>query len=295
MKRAPIPEPPSIVSASAPIPELIARLRGVRVTAEARAAALAKRRQQRTGWIVGGIVLAVIGAFILNDPSVLSLTIVFGLVGGGVAILAQLSGRGTRTAAQVCADDRCELAVSLLEALRLDAVADSFTLRVELTAADSPAKRAGSGRAGEWDVVHFVDPWLDLCGRLLDGSRFDLSLTARNHVRSRTALSASGRTKYKVKNKALHVGSLFLRVKPERHPGLPISQETAAEAVCLSPGSELRRLTLGEDTLHIVAARGSTSMGVSHVPAEGHHLAASLFTSLYAVLRRARTGAETTT
>ncbi len=119
-------------------------------------------------------------------------------------------------------NERYELVGGLAELLAAD-MADGGEFSVDL--AFGPTETSGHGTGGPdtiglWKVAHFAQQWLQLSGRLLDGTRFRLTVTERVQRRTRWARSASGKTKRKSKAKTRTEFALQLRPKAGKYPHL---------------------------------------------------------------------------
>lgn len=151
---------------------------------------------------------------------------------------------------------------------------------------DHAEKLKRTGQIHQWKTKFYVDPWLRMSGKLLDGTAFRLSATTHCQARHRWAKSRSGKSKLKSKKKEATVLALRLKFKPKRYPNLAkISQ--ANGAVQLPPGVTLRRVGTAADSASISvkfsqwdnhsakAVVGKTS---------GPHAIAMMFLSLYQIL-----------
>ncbi len=151
-------------------------------------------------------------------------------------------------------DRRYELVRNLLQRLRKDiAPEEPVTLEVDFHPADDPSNLTGRGRVGTWNAESFVQRWLSLQVRVLDGTHLRLGMEERLQLRSRTKTNRRGKRKTKNKQKGTALLHVQLRVKPERHPQLAQLGSLAKTAVRLPKDVKLVRLDVAADRLSLRA------------------------------------------
>lgn len=187
---------------------------------------------------------------------------------------------------------RYELVSRLLELLRADiAPSEPLTLELDLRPDTHAAKfhREGETRTG-WKVKHYLDPWLSLQGRLLDGTHFHVELTERVEERSRWKKNSRGKSKHKTKKLSDAIARVQLRVKPERYQHLGRLGPHASQAVQLPPGTQLKRLDVEADRLTLMVLVDSPwdTHETDPTPVNAVRVVAMMFLSLYQVLNLSR-------
>src|SRR5690606_17673951 len=133
--------------------------------------------------------------------------------------------------------------------------AEPLSLSLDLRPPNGRAKLVGTKKlavfGGAARIGRFVDPWLSLRGRLLDGTRFQLSLvqttTVKNVVKGR-------KNKFKTKTKSKDRAALELRLKPSKVPGLAAIASKGAGAVQLAYDAQVRRFQGAADRLALEVA-----------------------------------------
>lgn len=147
---------------------------------------------------------------------------------------------------------RHELVTQVVALLQTDiAPEERLNVQLDLRAGKQPGKLTGTRQAPKgWEVKHYVDPWLHLEGRLLDGTYFRLDMTER--VDERVRWKQSGRRpKQKYKRDSDAIVRLRLRVKPERYAHLPRIGKQAQKAVRLPRGARIKSLRVEADRLDL--------------------------------------------
>ncbi|AKJ01129.1 hypothetical protein ATI61_114162 [Archangium gephyra] len=202
---------------------------------------------------------------------------------------------------------RYELTWRVVWLLQADISPDEpVTLELDLRPATHSDKyqNEGSTRSG-WTVKHYLDPWLSLQGRLLDGTHFRLEMTERVQLRNRTKTNARGKMKSKSKQLSAAFLRVRLRVKPERYQHLERLGSSARGAVQMITGTQIKNLTVEADrvdmTLHLripwVAGHsepppspGSSpgNRSTEAAPLNGQRVVATALLSLYQILNLSR-------
>lgn len=186
-------------------------------------------------------------------------------------------------------DGRCDVLLArALDFLSRDMPPEApVQVILDLRSHTHPQKLVRTGKVHQWNVKFYVDKWLLLSGRLLDGTTFRLAATTRWQARSKTKRSSSGKTKWKHKTKESTVLGLRLRFKPERYSHVATIAD-AKRAVQLPKGVTLRAVATSSDSALLAA----TLPKWENVPAgrepgnsvSGPHTVAMMFLSLYQVL-----------
>ena len=168
------------------------------------------------------------------ETPVLSATVVLGI---GFVVAHRLRRRHNTE------DRRYQLARALLTVLSRDIAPEQpVRLRMDLRPANTKDKLVSAEKQSVYNgtarIGKFVDPWLELQGRLMDGTRFVLSFcehtTVKNAVKGR-------KNKFKTKTKQKDRASVELRVKPGKLPALARIAPRGRGALQLQPGHQLRK------------------------------------------------------
>ncbi|MEL6760140.1 MAG: hypothetical protein AAFP04_07020 [Myxococcota bacterium] len=190
-------------------------------------------------------------------------------------------------------DRRYELLEELLKLLKVDmAETEEVRIRLDLSEPDASHKYQRKAKVGRWTVRYFVDPWLRLEGRLLDGTRFLVTMIAKTQQRTRTKRSRSGKTKHKRKTKFGAEALVTLKVKPARYRHLASLSEDAIGALQLTEDTERKQMTIDERGLGLRVKLSpswrATLPDESSRAASGTHALAMMFLSLYQILNLSR-------
>ena len=110
---------------------------------------------------------------------------------------------------------RHELATGLVRLVGAD---QPLTMVVDFREHDHEDHLQRKGKVGRWNAEFYVDQWLQLQGRLVDGTKFTIRLIEKQQLRRRQKTSASGRQKTKTKTKSSSEAILTLKVKGKRYP-----------------------------------------------------------------------------
>jgi hypothetical protein len=207
---------------------------------------------------------------------------------------------------------RYELVSRVVELLKADiSPSEPVQLRIDLRPETHDKKLRGESKTRTgWDVKHYIDPWLTVEGRLLDGTHFRLDMTERIDVRSRWKKTSRGKTKHKSKRLADSLLRVRLRVKPERYQHLARLGPRAKGALQLPPGTRVKGLDVKEDRVELAVLLDSPWTPTAEVPppqlkkapmktlvnrapvntaqVDGSRVVAMSFLSLYQVLNLSR-------
>jgi hypothetical protein len=230
-------------------------------------------------FFAGGIVSAMVGAGwpMVAVPALLALGIVSAV-------------RQRAWARFNLANERYELLAAVCRLLKADLPRDG-TVDVNLTL-DRPEQAQYLTRKlerGRWKCKLYVQPWLRLRGRLIDGTRFDVRAVERQEVR--TCWKSNGRkTKHKRKVKASTLVDVAL--VPKRKDGAPALAslgDRLTEATKLPPGARLLRASADADSLTLRAVLSPDDPRTRFLDME--KTVALMLLSLYQVIAAARRGA----
>lgn len=197
---------------------------------------------------------------------------------------------------------RYELTARTVTLLQADIAPDEpVTLELDLRPETHADKYQDESRTPSgWTVKHYLDPWLCLHGRLLDGTHFRVEMTERIQLRNRTKTNARGKTKFQSKRLSDAFLRVRLRVKPERYQHLERLGGKARGAVQMLTGTQLKALTVEADridmTIHVgapwVAAQeprpGPGTRTTGPAPLNGPRVVATALLGLYQLLNLSR-------
>ena len=252
-----------------------------------------ERLQKRWGiGIAACVLLAMLTSFLSRPLGATAGYVWLGicLVGFVVAIVQTVRhGRAN------LANRRYELAAEVLRLLEKDSPKDATVeLQLDLQNPNHASKKKREGKVGPWQVKYFVDPWLKLQGRFLDGTTYRLIGTEKYQARNKHYRSRSGKSKSKSKSKSATQITLSLKPSAKRYSGLEQISKDAAKAVQLPSWSHSKSVGVANGRLHLTAAttadwKGQLPQPDSPDAASGPHLVAMMFLSLYQTLNQART------
>ncbi len=232
----------------AEIEETVATLRMLDTEAESKS-------KKQLGLGCSGLVLGVlIGATALGASYPILAVIGALVLIGGVWLL--ISSRKWKR--QDVENRRYELIDTLSRLLSTDMASDAtFELQSDFGKAQSTSHCVKQGKVGVWKVKYFAQPWLRLCGRLLDGTQFTIQSVDKVQQRHKSYRSRSGKHKTKTKYKHGAEFILHLRFKPHRYPNVAALDSRALDAVQLPGAVELKKLRVSDNNISTrVALRG---------------------------------------
>lgn len=191
-------------------------------------------------------------------------------------------------------DRRYELVAGMLNYLSRDMAADEqVSVSIDFRAHNHKSKFQKKGKVGHWNAMFHVDPWMVMKGRLLDGTKYAVSMIEKQQDRYRTKRSASGKLKTKRKTKNASEAVLTLKVKQKRYPELSAHTSTVdASSVRLPGWVSVKTVGVEEEGLTL---RSTTKLGWDvYSPGEreqkhdGVHWMVMKFMYLYSLLNQAK-------
>jgi hypothetical protein len=223
-----------------------------------------------------------------------------GLATVGLVTLVTAIVKRSQYGKQDVADRRYELVAGMLNYLRRDMAADEqVSVSIDFRPHNHESKFREKGKVGYWNAKFFVDPWMVINGRFLDGTKFAVSMIEKQQDRHRTKRSASGKLKTKHKTKNASEAIVTLKVKQKRYPELSAHASTLdTSSVRLPDWVSAKAVGVEEQGLTL---RSTTKLGWDvHSPAErqqgdtaslerdGVHWIAMKFMYLYSLLNQAK-------
>jgi len=182
---------------------------------------------------------------------------------------------------------RRELIKPLLSLVTRDSKENAtFNIHLVFSSPTAKNKQISSGnhpnRHG-WKVQLFQDQWCNLEGELLDGNRFQLTLSELNRIAS----GRNPRGKYKSKTK-LKGSEIILKVNcsPRQYGAIKVLREEAREAIQLPPGVEVKGLKMTDKAilLNVIVPPDSGAKSQEAL----YKIITMMFLSLYQILYLAK-------
>ncbi|MEO2010174.1 MAG: hypothetical protein ABGX22_15980 [Pirellulaceae bacterium] len=249
-------------------------------------------RKSRLWSLVGilGIVVIVIGV-ICAFAELLVAGVTVGVI-GVVIVIAGFSLKAIHRRLDID-DRRYEVVSGLLSLLSKDMAADAqVSVALDFRPHNHAAKLQRSGKVGYWNAKFFVDRWLELGGRFIDGTKYTVTIIEKQQDRHRTKRSASGKIKHKYKTKNSSEAIVSLKIKQKRYPQAQDLYGKVGETIQLPAWVQLKSvktegdlLTLRTTTTTTWDARGPDEKNADH---DGVNWMAMMFLSLYRILNDAK-------
>jgi hypothetical protein len=238
-------------TASAPIPEVLADLQAI-VSFDRLAEA---KKRQFNNLLIGCFLVGFLAIILLAglQLTILGLPLLWGAIGVGIVAAVMLGRYGHRD----LADHRYQLLQKTLDMLTRDTMSGAVVqVRADLGSALQAHKKTETTphphRKG-WKIDHFVDPWLQLEGEFLDGTRFTLVMSELHIKQYGWKRGRSGKSKYKTKTKAKAAQlNLTLQVPRKKYGALSILEQDASGAIQLPASVRLKQFKLSDNRLTLV-------------------------------------------
>ena len=182
---------------------------------------------------------------------------------------------------------RHELIKPLLSLVSRDSKENAtFNIHLVFSSPTAKNKQVSTGnhpnRRG-WKVQLFQDQWCNFEGELLDGNRFQLTLSELNRIAS----GRNPRGKYKSKTK-LKGSEIILKVNcsPRQYGAIKVLREEAREAIQLPPGVEVKGLKMTDKAilLNVIVPPDSGAKSQEAL----YKIITMMFLSLYQILNLAK-------
>lgn len=252
-----------------------------------------ERKESRWSFGCAGFLVAAVGAFVWAAATDGGVTAAWFALGGCVAV-AIFCGIMSSLAGAANADDkRYELLQAVLGLLEVDVRPEvPVSVRLDLRKPNDKSKYTESGEVRGWNVKYFVDPWLQMRGKLADGTSFKVVVTERFQERTRWKRSRSGKMKRKSKTKSATRFDVQLKPKTKRYKKLDELGESARGAVQLPPSVALKGMAIEEGGVVLKAiTKAPWDIPTPEEPVEGQdgaQIVAMMLLSLYQVLNLSR-------
>ncbi|MCX7423645.1 MAG: hypothetical protein NT013_29480 [Planctomycetia bacterium] len=191
---------------------------------------------------------------------------------------------------------RYELLEEVLRLLEKDSPSNEpVEVRIDLQKPNHATKRVREGKVGPWNVEYFVDPWLELSGRFLDGTSFCLQGLEKYQDRRKKYRSRSGKSKTKSKSKSALQVTVSLKPSPKRYAESDVISTKLEGALQLPKWSRQKFAGVHKDRLLLTTLTAVDWHGKPLPPnpdedtyASGPHLVAMMFLSLYQALNQSQ-------
>ena len=182
---------------------------------------------------------------------------------------------------------RRELIKPLLSLVTRDSKENAtFNIHLVFSLPTAKNKQVSSGnhpyRRG-WKVQLFHDQWCNFEGELLDGNRFQLTLSELNRIASGT--NPRGKHKSKTKLKGSEI-ILKLNFSPRQYGAIKVLREEAREAIQLPPGVEIKGLKMTDKAI-LLNVKVPPDSGAKSQEAL-YKIITMMFLSLYQILNLAK-------
>ena len=192
---------------------------------------------------------------------------------------------------------RYELVEEVLRLLEKDSASNEpVIVRLDLQRPDHTSKKSREGKVGPWDVQYFLDPWLDLSGRFLDGTSYRLQGLEKFQARHKKYRGRSGKSKSKSKTKSALQVTLSLKPNAKQYAEPEAISSKLKNTVQLPEWSGQKSVGVHKARLQLTAQTTAAWHGkpLPHQPdektyASGPHLVAMMFLSLYQALNQSQT------
>jgi hypothetical protein len=190
---------------------------------------------------------------------------------------------------------RYELATGLVRLAGADMGADQpLAMQVDFREHTHEDHLQRRGKVGHWNAEFYVDQWLQLEGRLVDGTKFTIRLIEKQQERSRTKWSRSGKLKTKEKTKISSEAIVSLKFKGKRYPRAAEQSATIEQYLKLPQWTTLKsvdvsgpQLTLRSTTTSVWSA-GPALSKEGETKCDGVQWVAMMLLSLYAMLHASK-------
>lgn len=164
-----------------------------------------------------------------------------------------------------------------------------FNIHLVFSSPTAKNKQVSSGNhpyKSDWKVQFFQDQWCNLEGELLDGNRFQLTISEFNRIASGWNRRGS-RRKYKSKTKSKG-SEIILKVNysPRQYGAMKVLREEAKGAIKLPPGVELKGLKMTDKAIILNVKVPSDSDAKKQEVL--YKIIAMMFLSLYQILNLAK-------
>jgi len=182
---------------------------------------------------------------------------------------------------------RYELIKPLLSLVSRDSKENiAFNINLVFSSPTAKNKQVSSGNhpnRRRWKVQLFHDQWCNFEGELLDGNRFQLTLSELNRIASGT--NPRGKHKSKTKLKGSEI-ILKLNFSPRQYGAIKVLREEAREAIQLPPGVEIKGLKMTDKAI-LLNVKVPPDSGAKSQEAL-YKIITMMFLSLYQILNLAK-------
>ncbi len=244
------------------------------------------KKQQSLALTVVGIGGIALSASFLLVNIIPPLVVTLGGVGSTVAIIVGLILLISYSRLNI-PNYRYELIKPLLSLVSRDSKENTaFNINLVFSSPTAKNKQVSSGNhpnRRRWKVQLFHDQWCNFEGELLDGNRFQLTLSELNRIASGT--NPRGKHKSKTKLKGSEI-ILKLNFSPRQYGAIKVLREEAREAIQLQPGVEIKGLKMTDKAI-LLNVKVPPDSGAKSQEAL-YKIITMMFLSLYQILNLAK-------
>ena len=222
------------------------------------------KTMQTLGYV--GIGAVVCSVFVCMASGVF-VYVAWGIVIGGIVLNRWAAAREKVHEKEDFPDHRYIICEKLARLLSADMSSDSLlnTMINLKEKPDSPAQvKEGNNGKATWKSLNTADQFLQLDGRLVDGTKFDFGLTEKVDAYGEhfTYRSMSGKTKIKLKarKRVQWAATLRLRFKEKRYANAPSEVSQIEQLIQLPDGSKLKKLESTDQELVLTAVSAPTKL-----------------------------------
>ena len=190
---------------------------------------------------------------------------------------------------------RHELATGLVRLVGADMGADQpLAMHVDFREHTHEDHLQRKGKVGHWNAEFYVDQWLQLQGRLVDGTKFTIRLIEKQQERRRTKRGASGKWKTKEKTKISSEAIVSLKFKGKRYPHAAEQSATIEQYLKLPQWTTLKWVDASGSQLTLRSTTTASWTAGAAEPTEGDSTCdgvqwvAMMLLSLYAMLHASK-------
>ncbi len=244
------------------------------------------KKQQSLALTVVGIGGIALSASFLLVNIIPPLVVTLGGVGSTLAIIVGLILLISYSRLNI-PNYRYELIKPLLSLVSRDSKENTaFNINLVFSSPTAKNKQVSSGNhpnRRRWKVQLFHDQWCNFEGELLDGNRFQLTLSELNRIAS--GRNPRGKYKSKTKLKGSEI-ILKLNCSPRQYGAIKVLREEAREAIQLPPGVEVKGLKMTDKAilLNVIVPPDSGAKSQEAL----YKIVTMMFLSLYQILNLAK-------
>ncbi|MBM83491.1 MAG: hypothetical protein CMJ78_23275 [Planctomycetaceae bacterium] len=188
---------------------------------------------------------------------------------------------------------RYEAVDRLLTLLQTDMASEAtVSVKIDLGPHNAHSKYARRGKVNDWSVKYYVDPWLTINGRFVDGTKFTVSMIEKQQDRSKWKTNARGKTKHKSKTKRQSEAIVALKFKSEKYSHVDKIAGKLSGALQLPDWADVKSIDATEESLSLRTSMrrpwGTIASKRKRPDRDAVELLSMMFLSLYQGLNLSR-------